>query len=94
MADEIHLADGTIIDIETGEFLPPERETYDWRVLKAREHLEGSRPPGALTTVELQLEVTELRRLLGLTIEVCDDWAVAFRSEELDRQYEHVILSP
>jgi hypothetical protein len=91
MADELHLSDGTIIDLETGEVLPPERETYDWRVLKAREHLEGSRPPGALTTVELQLEVTELRRLLGLVIAVCDDWAVAYPAEVLD-QFEEFIL--
>lgn len=92
MADEIHLPDGTIIDIQTGEILEPEQETRDWRVLKAREHLAGSRRPGDLTVAELQLEVGELRRLLGLVAEVCDDWAASFPAERLDEHEEHVLL--
>jgi hypothetical protein len=91
--DEIHLNDGTIIDMRTGEIIDPlPGETKDCRIIAARTHLAetSKRKTHDLTLPELRSEVIVLRRLLRGTIAVADDWAVAYPAEVLD-QYEEFI---
>lgn len=75
--NETHLSDGTIIETDTGEVIMSAHEaameTNDFRVNAAREFL-ATKPP--LAADELAAENAEARRLLGLVVEVCDDWAV------------------
>jgi hypothetical protein len=90
---EIHLNDGTIIDMRTGEVIdPPEGETHDCRIIAARKHLaETKRKTYDLTIPELRSEVIALRRLLRGALAVADDWAVSYPAEVLD-QFEEFVL--
>src|SRR5215471_18683251 len=83
VTNEAHLPDGTIIDASTLEVLrtPLEAskeagETVDIRVVAAKKYLATHPEPAGLTDNELVAEHFELRRLLRLVLEVCDDWAV------------------
>ena len=89
MADEIHLADGTIIDMQTGEVMDPPGETNDVRIVAAWKFLADTshRKTDQLTLTELRTEVIDLRKLLIRAIQVADDYTAT----EIDTGISHVI---